>query len=467
MIAHLPGLGVLRNSLLTLFCIGFAGFLWSADTDPDGVPSSPTLSAGQQLETGDKSRLPQRASAIFAGGCFWCMESDFERAPGVIDVISGYSGGRTKGPTYETYAAGGHREVIFVVYDPTAVTFAGLVEYLVKHIDPVNRRGQFQDPGTQYAPAIYYASAEEKAAAEQVIAAVEERKIFRGKLQVAIQERQAFWPAEDYHQNYHVKAGAKYQFYRMNSGRDAFVDRHWGLYANQLELPGAFPDTSLATNSVDNAPATGGPFAVSETVSDVGATTESAGATAPKMIAGRNEKTSVAEKLTDGEETGLGETGDAGQAWKKFKKPTSEKLQSQLTKMQFRVTQRDETEPAYANEYWDNHKAGIYVEVISGEPLFSSAAKFESGTGWPSFFRPIDSDAVIYKQDNHLLYTRIEVRSRYGDSHLGHVFDDGPIAFGGKRFCMNSAALRFIPRKQMQAEGYGEFLPYVETPAAH
>ena len=130
---------------------------------------------------------------------------------------------------------------------------------------------------------------------------------------------------------------------------------------------------------------------------------------------------------------------------------------SRLTDTQYRVTQEEGTEPAFRNEYWNNHDAGIYVDVVSGQPLFSSADKYDSGTGWPSFTRPIDPDAVVTKTDRHLWMTRTEVRSTAADSHLGHVFDDGPRDAGGLRYCMNSAALRFVPAADLAAEGYDEY----------
>ncbi|KAF0967999.1 MULTISPECIES: peptide-methionine (R)-S-oxide reductase MsrB [Gordonia] len=130
---------------------------------------------------------------------------------------------------------------------------------------------------------------------------------------------------------------------------------------------------------------------------------------------------------------------------------------NRLTDAQFRVTQRDGTERAFDNEYWDNHEPGIYVDVVSGQPLFSSTDKYDSGTGWPSFTRPIDSAAVTTKSDRTLWMRRTEVRSSGADSHLGHVFDDGPREAGGQRYCMNSAALRFIPASNLEAEGYGEY----------
>ncbi len=356
--------------------------------------------------------LPDRESAVFAGGCFWCVETDFERAPGVVDVISGYSGGRSKMPTYETYAAGGHREVVFVVYDPTQVTYAGLVEYFIKHIDPLNRYGQFNDKGLQYSPAIYFANDQEKAEAQRVIDAIDAMKVYRGKIGVALEQREAFWPAEEYHQNYHHKNGMKYQFFRLASGRDAFVNKHWGLRAANLELAGAIPEGAASEGS-------------------------------------------TATSATD---LNSAESPSEDKPWESFRKPKLVELRKTLSPMQFKVTQQDGTETAFRNEYWNNKHEGIYVDIVSGAPLFSSQAKFESGTGWPSFVVPIEAEAVIYKTDRKMFYSRVEVRSRYGDSHLGHVFDDGPVALGGKRYCMNSAAMRFIPKEKMEEEGYGAYL---------
>jgi peptide-methionine (R)-S-oxide reductase len=140
-----------------------------------------------------------------------------------------------------------------------------------------------------------------------------------------------------------------------------------------------------------------------------------------------------------------------------FKKPSDAELKQKLTPIQYKVTQQEGTEPPFKNEYWDNHEAGIYVDVVSGEPLFSSLDKFESGTGWPSFTRPLVPANVKTKTDHQLFMTRTEVRSAHGDSHLGHVFDDGPKPTG-LRYCMNSASMRFIPVSKLAAEGYGEYV---------
>ena len=148
-----------------------------------------------------------------------------------------------------------------------------------------------------------------------------------------------------------------------------------------------------------------------------------------------------------------------------YKKPSDAELQKKLDKLQYEVTQHDATEPAFRNKYWDNHEAGLYVDVATGEPLFSSTDKFESGTGWPSFTKPVEDGRVVSKVDNTYGMVRTEVRSHAGNSHLGHVCDDGPKP-AGLRSCINSASLRFIPVAKLEAEGYAEYLPLFKGKAA-
>lgn len=150
-----------------------------------------------------------------------------------------------------------------------------------------------------------------------------------------------------------------------------------------------------------------------------------------------------------------------GQEWKMFKKPSSEELKKKLSDEQYAVTQEDATEAPHSNKYNKHFEEGIYVDVVSGEPLFSSKTKYDSGSGWPAFYAPIDKDSIIERKDRKLFIERVEVRSKLADSHLGHVFTDGP-APTGMRYCINSAALRFIPKANLEKEGYGSFLKLFE-----
>ena len=331
----------------------------------------------------------ETATAVLAGGCFWCVEADFEKLDGVIDVVSGYSGGTSEDPTYENYALGGHREVVLVTYDPSRIAYAGLVEYLIKHSDPTDPDGSFYDRGPEYAPAVYYASEDEKRAAESVVSAIDAMRVFDVPLAVEVLPQKPFYPAEDYHQDYARRNSLRYSYYRNASGRDAFVQKHWG---SDTEI-------SLSRNS----------------------------------------------------------SGIAS-AWSDFVRPSDEDLRRDLTEMQYYVTQENGTEQPFNNEYWDEKREGIYVDVVSGVPLFSSTDKFDSGTGWPSFTKPLSPERIVHREDRTLFVVRTEVRSRDADSPLGHVFNDAPPERGGIRYCMNSAALRFVPKESMAEEGYAEFL---------
>lgn len=306
--------------------------------------------------------------ATFAGGCFWCMVEPFDQRPGIIQVISGYTGGTTKNPTYEEVCSNttGHVEAVQITFDPNIMSYDKLLETFWQQIDPTDPGGQFNDRGESYQTAIFYHNDKQKEIAEQSKQMLAASGKFSKPIVTKIIPAKPFYPAEEKHQDYYKKQSFHYRLYKKGSGREDFIKKNWQLSKNNLK-----------------------------------------------------------EKLSP---------------------------------LQYHVTQENGTERPFENEYWANDKAGIYVDIISGRVLFSSEDKFDAGCGWPSFTKPVDSYEVKEVMDTSHGMIRTEIRSKTADSHLGHVFNDGPKDRGGLRYCMNSAAMRFIPKEAMEAEGYGDYL---------
>ncbi|MBC7503939.1 peptide-methionine (R)-S-oxide reductase MsrB, partial [Candidatus Gracilibacteria bacterium] len=347
------------------------------------------------IQTQSGSNPLEYKRAYFAAGCFWCAESSFEKYPGVIDAVSGYAGGSEIDPTYEQVGRGetSHREAVEVIYDPQIIDYDDLLQIFWRTANPVDDGGQYVDRGPQYTSAIWYQNPEEQKIAESSKSELEKSARFGSGRLVT--------PILSYVSFYRAEDYHQ-NYYRLNP-------LHYKIYTSGSGRPEY-----------------------------------------QQKIWGEDyHYTTKKEKLVGTNLSGPTE------AMKKL--PTKEELKAILTPIQYAVTQEGATERPFENDYHDNKQAGIYVDIVSGVPLYSSLDKFDSGTGWPSFTRPINPANISFHEDNGFFSSRTEVRGALSGAHIGHVFDDGPRDKGGKRYCMNSAALRFVPVADLEREGYGEY----------
>lgn len=335
-----------------------------------------------------------------AGGCFWGLEAFLLRLPGVRETVVGYANGSTDSPSYDDVCSGttGHVETVAVTYDRTILPTDVLLDGFFEVVNPTSLNRQGNDRGTQYRSGIYWADEADEATVQAAL--LRQQAAHSSPIVTETQRLHGFFPAEDYHQEYLQKNPGGYCHIHLGAA-EAFAKRV-GLVEGTpcIQIDGR---CEQATNDVSG-------------------------------LIRKQGYTAMPDNT----------------------------LRQNLTDDQYRVVRENATERPFSHAYDHTFEPGIYVDITTGEPLFASGDKFDSGCGWPAFSRPIARDVVEENLDRSHGMARTEVRSRTGDSHLGHVFTDGPIDAGGLRYCINGSALRFVPLAHMEEEGYGYLLPLIQ-----